>query len=114
MAKYHENLLKDSTLALLFIVKFFSSLEAMMVLKLPNKTFLRITRYHRAIPQFHLSDRTFQFPGTRERRDKLLLRPESDASTNKPEQLSLHNVTYRTLLKIKFMAYHVLRLNENM
>jgi len=45
MAKYHENLLKDSTLALPFMVKFFSSLETMMILKMPNETFLRITRY---------------------------------------------------------------------
>ena len=46
MAKYHENLLKVSPLSLLFIVKFLSSLETKMVLKIPNETFLRITRYH--------------------------------------------------------------------
>ena len=45
MTKYHENLLRDSLLSLLFIVKFFSSLETKMVLKIPNETFLRITRY---------------------------------------------------------------------
>ena len=45
MAKYHENLLIHRTLSLLFIVKFFSSLETKMILKIPNKTFLRITRY---------------------------------------------------------------------
>jgi len=45
MAKYHENLLKDSTLSLLLIVKFFSSLKTKMILKTPNETFLRITRY---------------------------------------------------------------------
>ena len=45
MTKYHENLLRDSPLSLLFIVKFFSSLETMMALKIPNETFLRITRY---------------------------------------------------------------------
>ena len=43
--KYHENLLRDSLLYLLFMVKFFSSLETKMVLKISNKTFLRITRY---------------------------------------------------------------------
>ena len=45
IAKYHENLLKDSTSSLLFIVKFFSPLETQMILKTPNETFLRITRY---------------------------------------------------------------------
>ena len=45
MTKYHDNLLIDSTLSLLFIVKFFSSLETKMILKLANQTFLRITRY---------------------------------------------------------------------
>ena len=44
-AKYHENLLKDSPLSLLSVVKFFSSLETKMILKTPNETFLRITRY---------------------------------------------------------------------
>ena len=45
IVKYHENLLKDSTLAWLFIVKFFSSLETKMIVKLAIETFLRITRY---------------------------------------------------------------------
>ena len=44
MTKYHENLLSDSPLSLLFIVKLFSSLETKMILKAPNETFLRITR----------------------------------------------------------------------
>jgi len=42
MTKYHENLLSNCPLSLLFIVKFFSSLESKMVLKIPNKPFLRI------------------------------------------------------------------------
>ena len=46
MTKYHENLLRDSPLFVLFIVNFFSSLEAKMILNMPNETFLRITRYH--------------------------------------------------------------------
>ena len=45
MAKYHENLLKVSSLSFLFIVKFFSSLKTRMILKTPNETFLRITQY---------------------------------------------------------------------
>ena len=45
--KYHGNLLRDSPLSLLSIVKFFSSFEPKKVLKVPNETFLRITRYHR-------------------------------------------------------------------
>ena len=45
VTKYHENLLRDSPLSLLFIVKFSSSLETNMVLKIPNETFLRNTRY---------------------------------------------------------------------
>ena len=45
MTKYHENLLRVSPLSLLSMVKFLSSLETNMVLKIPNKTFLRITRY---------------------------------------------------------------------
>ena len=45
MAKYHENLLKDSTFSLLFPVKFFSSLKTKMRLKTPNETFSRNTRY---------------------------------------------------------------------
>ena len=45
MTKYPENLLRDSPLSLLFIVKFFSSLESKTVLKIPNETFLRITLY---------------------------------------------------------------------
>ena len=45
MTKYHEHLLRDSPLSLLFMVNFFSSLETKMVKKIPNETFLRITRY---------------------------------------------------------------------
>jgi len=45
IAKYHENLLKDSLLSLLFIAKFFSPLETQKILKTPNRTFLKITRY---------------------------------------------------------------------
>ena len=45
LTKYHENLLNDSTLSLLFIVKFFSPLETLMKLKTPNETFLKITQY---------------------------------------------------------------------
>ena len=45
MTKYHENLLRDSPLSLLSVVKFLSSLETKKVLKIPNETFLRITRY---------------------------------------------------------------------
>ena len=44
MTKYHENLLKDSPLSLLFVVKFFSFLETKKVLKIQNETFLRNTR----------------------------------------------------------------------
>ena len=45
VTKYHENLLKVSSLSLLSMVKFLSSLETKIVLKIPNETFLRITRY---------------------------------------------------------------------
>ena len=45
MTKYHENLLNDSPLSLLSVVKFFSSLETKMIIKIPNETFFRITRY---------------------------------------------------------------------
>ena len=45
MAKYHEILLLDSPLSLLSIMKFFSYLDTTMILKIPNETFLRITRY---------------------------------------------------------------------
>ena len=45
VAKFQENLLRDSTLSLLFRVKFFSSLETKMILKIQNETFLGITRY---------------------------------------------------------------------
>ena len=44
MTKYHENLLRNSALSLLSTVKIFSSLETEMILKLPNETFLGITR----------------------------------------------------------------------
>ena len=43
--KCHENLLRDSTLSLLSIVIFVSSWETTMILKIPNETFLRFTRY---------------------------------------------------------------------
>ena len=45
MVKYHKNLLRDGLLPSLSIVKFFSSLETKMILKIPDETFLRITRY---------------------------------------------------------------------
>ena len=45
MTKYHENLLRDSPLSSLSIVRIFSSLETKMILKIPNETFSRITRY---------------------------------------------------------------------
>ena len=52
MTKYHENLLKVSPLYLLSMVKFLSSLETKIVLKVPNETFLRITRYIFPHPYF--------------------------------------------------------------
>ena len=45
VTKYHENLLRDSSLSLLSTVKFFSYLEIKMILKIRNETFLRITQY---------------------------------------------------------------------
>ena len=54
MAKYHKSLLKDSTLSLLCIVKFFSSLETKMIQKRPNETFLRDTLYLANLPMPHL------------------------------------------------------------
>ena len=45
MTKYHETSLRDSPLSSLFVVQLFSSLKTKMILKTPNKTFLRITRY---------------------------------------------------------------------
>ena len=45
MAKYHENLVRDSPLSLLSIIKILSPLETKMIVKVPNETFLRITRY---------------------------------------------------------------------
>ena len=44
MPKYHENLLRDSALSLFSMVKSFSSVETKMILKMPNKTFLRIAQ----------------------------------------------------------------------
>ena len=44
MTKFQENLLRDSPLSLLFTVKIFSILETKMVLKIPNETFIKITR----------------------------------------------------------------------
>ena len=46
VTKYHANLLRHSTLSLLSMVEFFYSLKINMILKIPNKTFLRITLYH--------------------------------------------------------------------
>ena len=43
--KYHGNLLKDSSWSLLSLVKIFTSLETKKILKIPNRTFLKITRY---------------------------------------------------------------------
>ena len=45
LTEYHENLVRHSPLSLLLTVKFFSSAETKMILKTPNETFLRITRY---------------------------------------------------------------------
>ena len=45
LTEYHGNLLRDSPLSLLSIVKLFSSLETKKVLKIPNETFLKITLY---------------------------------------------------------------------
>ena len=45
MTKYHENLLRDSTLSSHSMVKFISSLETKMILKIPNESFLRNTLY---------------------------------------------------------------------
>ena len=49
MTTYHENLLRDGPLSVLFIVKFFSSLETKMVPKIPNETFIRITQFNHQI-----------------------------------------------------------------
>ena len=46
MTKYPENWLRDSTLSFLSIVECFSPLESKMILKIPNESFLRITRYN--------------------------------------------------------------------
>ena len=43
--KYHGNLLKDSSWSLLSLVIFFTALETKKVLKIQNRTFLKITRY---------------------------------------------------------------------
>ena len=45
MTKYHKNSLRDKPLSLIFIVKSLSSLKTKKVLKIPNGTFLKITRY---------------------------------------------------------------------
>ena len=42
--KFHENLLRVSALSLLFISKFFSSLETKTLVEIPNETFLRNTQ----------------------------------------------------------------------
>ena len=62
MAKYHENLLRDSTLSLLFIVKIFTSLETKMILKMSYETFLRITRYHPCLRTRLAGSRTLSWP----------------------------------------------------
>ena len=54
IAKYHESLLKDSTLSLLSVVEFFTSSESKTILKLSNETFLKITRYQ--LDQYHASN----------------------------------------------------------
>ena len=46
MTENHENLLRESTMSLLSLVKFFSCLETKITLKIPNETLLRITWYH--------------------------------------------------------------------
>ena len=48
MTKYREHLLRDwdSSLSLPPTVKFFSSSETKMILKIPNEAFWRMTRYH--------------------------------------------------------------------
>jgi len=46
MTKYHENWLRGSTLSSLSVVECFSPLESKMILKIPNESFLRITRYN--------------------------------------------------------------------
>ena len=53
------NMLRDSPFSLLFILKFFSSLESKMVLKIPNETFLRITRYHTQFLSYRSVDQEF-------------------------------------------------------
>ena len=45
VTKSHENLLRDSTLSLLLVVEFFSSLETKIIKEIPDETFLRTTRY---------------------------------------------------------------------
>ena len=45
MAKYLENLLRDSTLPFISIAKKFLSLTGLIMLKIPNETFLRINQY---------------------------------------------------------------------
>ena len=68
MTKHHENLLRDSPLSLLFMVKFFSSLETKMSLKIPNETFLRITLYHFAPVDGHFILGYTSFPQRMTRR----------------------------------------------
>ena len=45
MAKYHENLSRDSALSMLSIAKYFFSLKNKTILEIPIETFLKITRY---------------------------------------------------------------------
>ena len=51
MTKCHENLFRSSSLSLLSMIKSISSLKIKRFLKIPNKTFLRITRYLQNLPR---------------------------------------------------------------
>ena len=53
MTKYLKNLLKDSPLSLLSVVKFSSLSETKKVLKIHNGTCLRITRYSQFVLCVH-------------------------------------------------------------
>ena len=79
MTKYHENLLRDSTLSSHSMVKFISSLETKMILKIPNETFLRMTRY-----LLHVTSRYFMLLHvTSCYRDVLPVFPTSTIETKK-------------------------------
>ena len=73
MTKYHKDLLRDSPLSSLSIVKLFSSFETTMILKTTNITFLRITLY---IPSIRLSIRPW------------LASERSELASEKPEPVS--------------------------